>query len=446
MSDSRRTLPAVNHLLDEAQRAGLLDEAPRQLVLACIRTVLEQARQDPANRRPADWLPEIRAELELRRRPSLVGVVNATGVIIHTNLGRAPLATAAREAAEAAYRYSTLEFNLERGERGSRQSHLRDLLKETTGAEDGLVVTNAAAAVLLALNSLAEGGETIVSRGELVEIGGAFRIPDIMARSGSILVEVGTTNRTRIRDYALALSPRTRLLLKVHQSNFRTVGFVEEAAIEDLTDFGRARGIPTVHDVGSGLLVDLSEWGLTGEPRVQNSVAAGATVVFSGDKLVGGPQAGIVVGPAEVVAQLARNPLARALRPDKMIIGALEATLALYRDRELARTEIPTLAMLTCDPEQLQRRAASLSQQIPGSSTRPGISTVGGGAFPEVGLPSTLVSLVVESADGLLAELRRHDPPIIARAGDGAVLFDVRTLLDDELPIVAAAVRDALGD
>jgi len=431
--------------MDEAQRTGLLDGAPRQLVLDCIRAVLERARQDPAGDRSGDWMPAIREELARRNRRSLVGVINATGVVIHTNLGRAPLASAARDAAESAYRYSTLEYDLLRGERGSRQSHLRQLLREVTGAEDGLVVTNAAAAVLLALNSLADGGETIVSRGELVEIGGAFRIPDIMARSGSVLVEVGTTNRTRLRDYELALSPRTRLLLKVHQSNFRTVGFVEEVQIDTLADFGRARGLPVVHDVGSGLLVDLSEWGLTGEPRVQDSVAAGGTVVFSGDKLVGGPQAGIIVGPAEIVVQLARNPLARAVRPDKMIIAALEATLALYRDRDAALAQIPTLAMLTCDPGLIEQRAAHLSQQIPGATTRPGMSTVGGGAFPGAELPSTLVCLVVTSADRILEELRRNDPPVIARAGDGAVLFDVRTLSDGELPIVAAAVKTALG-
>jgi L-seryl-tRNA(Ser) seleniumtransferase len=445
VTDFRRSIPAVNTLLAEAEREGLLDVAPRQLVLECIRTTLDRAREDPAGAFSGDWLTAVRQELQLKMRPSLIGVINATGVVIHTNLGRSPLATAASSSMAAAYRYNTLEYDLDRGERGSRRDHTRELLRGVTGAQDAIVVTNAAAAVLLVLNTLADGAETVVSRGELVEIGGAFRIPDIMAKSGSILVEVGTTNRTRIRDYELAISPRTRLLLKVHQSNFRTVGFVEETTLADLVALGNPRGIPTVHDVGSGLLLDLSEWGLVGEPRVQDSVAAGATVVFSGDKLMGGPQAGIIVGPTEIVDRLARNPLARAVRPDKMIIGALEATLALHRDPKAAVTEIPTLAMLTTSRDLLKRRAEHLANQIPGSTVRPGCSTVGGGAFPGAELATSLVCVTVGSADEILMALRKHDPPVVARAGDGAVLFDARTLRDDEVPVVAAAVRRAIG-
>lgn len=443
MKDPRRSLPPVNALLAEAEQAGLLDIAPRQVVLDCIRSALAEARRDPGAIRAADWIPAVRAELDRRSRASLVRVVNATGVVIHTNLGRAPLAEAAQRAAREAYGYSTLEFDLEQGARGSRRDHTRELLREITGAEDGLVVTNAAAAVLLVLNTLAENAETIVSRGELIEIGGAFRIPDILAKSGSTLVEVGTTNRTRLRDYEGAIGPRTGLLLKVHQSNFRTVGFVEETPIADLVALGAPRGIPAAHDVGSGLMVDLSRWGLTGEPVVQDSVRAGATVIFSGDKLLGGPQAGIIVGPTAVVERLARNPMARAIRPDKMIIGALEGTLALYRDTDTALAEVPVLAMLTAAPETVAARASALAQQIDGATVQPGASMVGGGAFPGVELDTTLVHLDVQSVDEMVTSLRRNDPPIIARAGDGAVLFDVRTLRDDEIPLVASAVQRA---
>ncbi len=440
MSEPRRTLPAVNRLLAEAERHGLLGEAPRQLVVDCIRAALGQARHAGTGEPHGGWLAAVRQELAERTRPSLVGVVNATGVVLHTNLGRAPLAESARNAAAAAYSYCTLEFDLARGERGSRQDHTRRLLREITGAEDGMVVTNAAAAVLLLLNTLADGNETIVSRGELVEIGGAFRIPEILVKSGSILVEVGTTNRTRRKDYQLAISPRTRLLLKVHQSNFAVTGFVEDTPLIELVELGRPRGIPAVHDIGSGLLIDLSRWGLVGEPRVQESVATGATVAFSGDKLMGGPQAGIIVGPSDIIQRAAANPLARVLRPDKFTIAALEATLSLYRDTELAVTEIPTLAMLTADSALLEERAKSLAAALPHASTIAGHSAVGGGTFPEVGLPTVLVALPARSAAATVDQLRRHRPPVIARAGEGAVLFDVRTIGAEEIATVVAAV------
>jgi L-seryl-tRNA(Ser) seleniumtransferase len=363
--------------------------------------------------------------------------------VLHTNLGRAPLAAAARAAAAAAWEYSTLELNAETGERGSRQHHVRSILCEITGAEDALVVTNAAAGLMLLLNALAEGGDTIVSRGELVEIGGAFRIPDILAKSGSTLVEVGTTNRTRLRDYELAVSPRTRLLLKVHRSNFEISGFVEEAGIAELVSLGTGRGIPVVHDVGSGLVTDLSPWRLTGEPLVQDSIAAGAAVVFSGDKLLGGPQAGIIAGPGEIVQRAASNPFARAVRPDKLTVAALEATLTLHRDPTTAVGEIPVLAMLTTDPAVLEDRAQRLASQVAGATTRAGTSAVGGGAFPGVDLPTTLVAVATDSADALLARLRAQQPPVIARAADGCVLLDPRTLRDDEVAAVAEALRAA---
>jgi L-seryl-tRNA(Ser) seleniumtransferase len=384
----------------------------------------------------------VQRQLAVPERPSLTRVINATGVVLHTNLGRAPLAPEALAAVGDAAGYSTIEFDLDHGGRGSRQSHVRDLLCTIAGCEDALVTNNAAAALLLTLNTLADGGETIVSRGELVEIGDGFRIPEILAKSGSVLIEVGATNRVRLRDYHAALSPRTRAVLKVHRSNFRITGFTGEVSVEDLAGAMRPRGVPVVHDVGSGLLVNLEQFGLRGEPLVQDSTAAGALVVCSGDKLLGGPQAGLLLGPASVVQRAARNPLARALRPDKVTIAALEATLRLYRDPGTALQRIPTLAMLTASPDALRRRARRLAR-LTGGVTVPGVSSVGGGAFPEAELPTTLVALETRSAETLLAALRAQQPPVIARAGDGQVLLDPRTIEDAELRLVAQALRQA---
>ncbi len=433
----------MNALVDAAESAGLLHEHPRQVVVDAIRATLAAARDTGDGEPPGGWLVAITRRVADRTRLSLTRVVNATGVVLHTNLGRAPLARAARDAANQAYGYSSLEYDLAAGARGSRQDHVRGLARDLTGAADALVVTNAAAALLLLLNTLARDGETIVSRGELVEIGGAFRIPDILARSNSALIEVGTTNRTRIDDYREAISPATRLLLKVHRSNFTMSGFVADVSVADLVALGRDHALPVVHDVGSGLLIDLSPWGLVGEPSVNTSVEAGATVAFSGDKLVGGPQCGIVVGPKDVIAAAATNPLARALRPDKSTIAALEATLALYLDPDHAVQEVPVLAMLTADASVLKRRARRLARRLTGARTEAGFSAVGGGAFPDSELPTTLVSIEPASPDAFLARLREHDPPVIARTEDHRVMFDVRTLKDDEFPIVQAAVAHA---
>jgi L-seryl-tRNA(Ser) seleniumtransferase len=441
VSDTRRRLPAVNSLLSAAEEAGLERRFPRQVIVDAIRTVLDRARSAGGTEPVHGWIEAVARLAAQSSKPSLTRVVNATGVVLHTNLGRAPLAAAAVAAAQAACRYSTLELDTDTGERGSRQDHVRDLLQQITGAADALVVNNAAAGLFLLLNAVAENGETIVSRAELVEIGGSFRIPDILAKSGSTLLEVGTTNRTRLRDYVQALSPRTRLILKVHQSNFQMTGFVEETGLDELVSLGRSRGIPVVHDVGSGLVVDLADWGLTGEPRVQESVAAGATVVFSGDKLLGGPQAGIIVGPQEVVNRAASNPLARALRPDKFILAALEATLALYRDPATAVVQIPALAMLTASREVIAERAARLAALLPQATTIDGTSVVGGGAFPAAELPTVLVRIPGAAPDAVLAALRQYDPPVVARAAADGVLFDVRTVQDDEFATIAAAVR-----
>jgi L-seryl-tRNA(Ser) seleniumtransferase len=446
MNDRRRALPSVSALLEEVRTAGVVPDASRADLVDAIRAAVADARQRGGEPPAEGWLAAVTSRIQHATRPSLTRVINATGVVLHTNLGRAPLATRASAAVANALSYSTLEFRLAEGTRGSRQDHSRRLLQDLTGAEAALVVNNAASALLLVLNALAEGGETVVSRGELVEIGGAFRIPEILTKSGSALIEVGTTNRTRIRDYALAISPRTRLILKVHRSNFQLSGFVSEAAVEELVELGRERAIPVVHDVGSGLLLSLEHYGLRGEPLVRDSVAAGATVVFSGDKLLGGPQAGIVLGPESVLQRVTPSPLARALRPDKVTLAALEATLALYRDPGRALAEIPTLAMLTAPPDALRRRARRLARRIQGATTQHGSSAVGGGAFAECPLPTTLVALDVGDCDGFLAVLRRHDPPVIARTAEGRVLLDVRTIRDDEFGLVVDAVRAAGWD
>lgn len=444
MSDPRRRLPAVHALLAEAGGAGVGRDVSHAVLAAAARDLLAEARRT-GGAPPADgWSAALARRLAERERPSLTRLVNATGVVLHTNLGRAPLAQAAVRAMLEAAGYSALEYQLDEGGRGSRQRHCRGLLTALTGAEDALVTVNAASAVLLALTALGAGGETIVSRGELVEIGGGFRIPEILAKSGSRLVEVGTTNRTRLADYEAAAGPATRAVLKVHRSNFAMTGFVAEASVGELVR-RFAPGVPVVHDVGSGLLLDLAPWGLTGEPLVRDSVAAGALTIFSGDKLLGGPQAGLVVGPHALVERLEGDPLARAVRPDKTILAALEATLALYRDPDAARREIPVLSMLTADPGDLKRRARGLARRIAGARLVAGESAVGGGSFPGVTLPTTLVALTVRSPDTLLAALRRHEPPVIARAADGAVLFDPRTLGEGELGVVADAVTRALA-
>lgn len=444
MSDRRRRLPAVSRLLEQAERAGLLEHTPRGLVTQAVRTVLAEARDTKTAEPEGGWLAAIRARLD-RPRHSLRPVINATGVVLHTNLGRAPLAEPAQRAVAETLRYSTLEYDPVAGERDSRQQHVRQHLRALTGAADALVVNNAASALLLLLNELAEAGDTLVSRGELVEIGGAFRIPDILAKSGSTLIEVGTTNRTRLKDYALAVSPRTRLILKVHRSNFVVHGFVSEASVDELATLGRERGIPVVHDVGSGLLVSLERYGLRGEPLVRDSVAAGATVVCSGDKLLGGPQAGIIVGPEPIVARASRNPLARALRPDKVTLAALEATLALYHDPETALRHIPTLAMLTTNSDTLRARAERLAALIEGATTASGSSAVGGGAFPDAALATTLVVLPDPGAEALSQRLRAFDPPVITRIERDRVVLDPRTLADEELELVADAVRGTRG-
>ncbi|MGH7700901.1 MAG: L-seryl-tRNA(Sec) selenium transferase, partial [Gemmatimonadales bacterium] len=371
--------------------------------------------------------------------------------VLHTNLGRAPLAAAAIEAiARVGAGYTALEYDVARGTRGQRHLHCRDLLVELTGAEDGLVINNAAGALLLALAALARGGEAVVSRGELIEIGGAFRIPDILARSGARLVEVGTTNRTRTADYEGAITADTRLLLKVHRSNFQLTGFTAEVSAGDVAALARARGVASVYDLGSGLLLDLAPFGLRGEPTVADAVASGADlVVFSGDKLLGGPQAGIVLGRRDAVLACRTDPIARAVRADKLTLAGLAATLALYRDPATARREIPVLRMLTADDVELKRRAETLSESVAPhvrAEAVEGESEVGGGSFPGATLKTWVVRLTAAglTADAVSARLRAADPPVVARIADDRVVLDVRTIGAHELDAVARAVTAAV--
>ena len=415
----------------------LAREAGDPLAVDAARAVLARAREEiAAGLEPGDLESRLQDELAAARAPSLRRVLNATGVVVHTNLGRAPLAEEALyRVAEAARGYSNLELDLDRGVRGSRQDHLAAVLRRLTGAEAALVVNNNAGAVLLALAALAEGREVVVSRGELIEIGDGFRIPDVLARSGARLVEVGTTNRTRVADYERAIGEDTALLLRVHQSNFRVVGFTELPGLEQLASVAGRHGLPLVDDLGSGALLSSNRLVLGDrEPTAQESLRAGADLVcFSGDKLLGGPQAGIVVGRADLVERLRRHPLQRALRIDKLSLAALEGTLLLYLD---APERIPVLGMLAQDGETVRARAERLAAAT-GGTVEPTVGRVGGGALPLAELPSFACSLDEE----LAAPLRAGDPPVVGIVRDGRLLLDCLTLSDVEAEQVAAAVH-----
>jgi len=450
MTDPRRDLPSVDRLLHDPGVADLLRTAPRGAVVAAIRETLAAARTRRAGP-PEDWAVEIRERLTERRRAGLRPVLNATGVVLHTNLGRAPLAPAAiRAVTAAAAGYSNLELDLDTGTRGSRTDHCRELLRRLTGAEDALVVNNAAGALVLALNAVAAGRDVLISRGELIEIGGSFRIPDIMARSGARLREVGTTNRTHLDDYRRELGPETGVVLTVHRSNFEQRGFVASPGPSSLAALAMEAGVPYLFDVGSGLLADLSPWGLDSEPRVVDALSAGAgLVIFSGDKLLGGPQAGCLGGGRTLVARCRENPFARAMRADKLTLAAMEATLGLYEESESAVREIPVLRMLTLDATVLASRAERLAAECPGelnASVQAGESAVGGGSFPGAVLPTTLVSLDPGplGADGLALRLRLGDPSVVARVAGGRVLLDPRTLPEDAGPEIRRALSQAL--
>jgi L-seryl-tRNA(Ser) seleniumtransferase len=431
--DALRALPPVDAL------AAAVD-APRPLALSAARAVLAERRAEllSGGAGGADLAERARTRARALSEPSLRRVLNATGVIVHTNLGRAPLAPAAREAlARVATGYSALEWDPASGGRGSRHAHVEGLLRDLTGADAALAVNNGAGAALLGVAALAgPGREVVVSRGQLVEIGGGFRVPEVIAQAGARLVEVGTTNRTRRADYERALGVETGAILRVHPSNFRQLGFVQEVEIEELCELG----VPVIDDVGSGVLDALYD-----EPSVRRSVAAGAALVcFSGDKLLGGPQAGLLVGRASAVAAAARHPLARALRLDKLGLAALEATLRLYLDPERARREIPVLAMLCASAAELEARARRLAGLIgPAATVVVATARVGGGALPLLELPGPAVALG-RPPDALAGALRAGEPPLIGRIADGRLLLDPRTLADDEVEPAAAAVRTVL--
>jgi L-seryl-tRNA(Ser) seleniumtransferase len=424
-----RDLPSVDEL------ARMSDDP---LAVEAARSVLARAREEiHAGADPGDLKERLAVELGATRSARLRRAVNATGVIVHTNLGRAPLAEAALERVrEVGGGYSNLEYDLSTGTRGSRQDHVAEVLRRLTGAAAALVVNNNAAAVLLALAALGEGRDVLVSRGELIEIGDGFRIPDVLARSGARLVEVGTTNRTRAADYENAIGPDTAVLLRVHQSNFRLVGFTELPSVADLAKVAQRHGLPLVDDLGSGALARVED-----EPSVRESLQSGADLVcFSGDKLLGGPQAGIVVGRAELVERLRRHPLQRAVRADKMTLAALEGTLALYLDPERAFAEIPVLRMSAEPAESVKARAERLAEAV-GGEVEETVARIGGGALPLAELPSFAAAVDEE----LVAPLRAGDPPVIGVIRDGRLLLDCRTLTDAEAEEVAAAVAAARG-
>jgi L-seryl-tRNA(Ser) seleniumtransferase len=451
MTDLRRTLPSVSSLLDSTGVRALLGTAPRSLVVNAVRDVVARVRELGAA--PADedaWTQAVAERLSAARRPSLRPVLNATGVVLHTNLGRAPLARAALDAIDAvASGYSNLEYDLADGTRGSRYTHCAALLRELTGAEDALVVNNGAAALVLALNTVAADRDALLSRGELVEIGGSFRVHEIMAKSGARLREVGATNRTHLSDYAAAVSAGTGVLLKVHRSNFAVAGYTAEVAVRELAPLAHEHGLPILHDLGSGLLVPLDEIGLRGEPTAREALSAGATlVVMSGDKLLGGPQAGIIVGAAAPIAAMRRNPLARSYRVDKMTLAALEATLALYREPAVARREIPTLAMLGATVAELRGRGAECLRLLRAADIACDLvdseSSVGAGAFPTAALPSVAVSLAGD-AERWSAALRAGEPAVVGRVQDGRMLLDLRAVPAQSVAALAAAAVAARG-
>jgi L-seryl-tRNA(Ser) seleniumtransferase len=437
----------------------LLEGAPRALVVGAVRDAIDIARRDPRLAPETDdmWVAAIARRLREAQRASLRPVLNGTGVILHTNLGRAPLADAALAAiARIASGYTNLEYDIDTGERGSRYAHCAALLRELTGAEDALVVNNGAAALMLALDTVAAERESVVSRGELIEIGGSFRIPDIMAKSGTRLVEVGTTNRTTVADYARAITPRTGAIVKVHRSNFAMDGFVADAGAAELAALAARHDLPLLHDLGSGLLIPLDAIGLTGEPTAGDAIRAGGSIVtMSGDKLLGGPQAGLLIGGKEWIARARSNPLTRAMRVDKLTLAALEATLALYRDPARAMRDIPVLAQLGAPVSELRARAAHIATSLPMKSNAAVVesaATVGGGAFPTARIPSIAIQLEGPSLRGggssaseLEAALRRGTPSVIARIADDRVLIDLRTILPVEDDELRAALQAALS-
>jgi len=448
-----RRLPSVDRLLQLAEVQALLQQHGHELTVQAIHEVLASAREAIQRGAACPGLLELTHNVSARVaslfRRSLYPVINATGVIIHTNLGRAPLSSAAQEAMRSTGDYCNLEYDLDAGERSSRYVHAEELLCRLTGAEAGLVVNNDAAAVLLILTALAKEREVILSRGELVEIGGGFRIPEVMQQSGARLVEVGTTNRTYARDYEAAITEQTAMLLHVHTSNFRIVGFVHQTALADLVTLAHSHRLLAVDDLGSGALLDTVQFGLAHEPTVQESLASGVDLVcFSGDKLLGGPQAGIVVGSGEHIAALKHHPLTRALRVSKTVLAGLQATLLHYLKHE-ALQQVPVWQMIALDSGQLRARATALASWLREAHVQAevvdGLSTVGGGTLPGQTFPTHLVALRVEAPKELAQRLRHGAPPLVGRIEKDALMLDLRTVLPTQEADLRQALLSALG-
>lgn len=457
-----RAIPSVDKLLNSPALTPLSRRYSAEIVKQMVRAALDELREGirMGSMSEQDCSASALASRAEKMADQAFGsrlrtVINATGVVVHTNLGRSPLSKRVVERiATAAMSYSNLEYDLEEGRRGERNAHLRRLVQEITGAEAALAVNNNAAAVLLALSSLAHGREVIVSRGELIEIGGSFRIPDVMARSGAILKEVGTTNRTHPKDYIGAINENTALILKVHTSNYRIVGFTREVDLDELVSIGKEKNVPTMMDLGSGCLVDLAPYGLADEITVQEVLSRGVDVVsFSGDKLLGGPQAGIVAGKAEFIENMRSNPLARALRMDKLTLAGLEATLQEYIRPEGPAAGIPTLGMITRSPQELEEAAARVADALRGTvgghariTIEPGVGRVGGGALPMSDLPGPRIAIrpLKTSAARFEHALRSGTPPVIVLVKDDAVLMDPRTILPEQRAIIPELVAAAL--
>jgi L-seryl-tRNA(Ser) seleniumtransferase len=445
-----RSLPSVEQFLQTHEARELIGSYGRPLVLEAVRNALDEARTRflegqgiPAE---AALLGRVRAQLMDWSSPTLMPVINATGVILHTNLGRAPLSREAVGAVQAiSAGYSTLEYDLDKGLRGSRTVHAEDLLRRLTGAEAALVVNNNAAAVLLALTTLARRRAVVIARSQLVEIGGGFRVPEVMKQSGARLVEIGATNRVHLADYEEALEENPALILRAHRSNFRLVGFTSEPTLEEIAGVAHRAGLPLVDDLGSGALLDTARYGLAHEPTVGESLAGGADLVcFSGDKLLGGPQAGIIAGRADLVDRLKKHSLARALRADKICLAGLAATLMHYLKDEAER-EIPVWRMISAPLDSLRERAECWRRAAGQGEVIPGESTVGGGSLPDETLPTALLALEVRSPNRTLAQLRRAEPPVIARVQAGRVVFDPRTVLADQEEGLLAGIKKVLG-
>jgi len=454
-------LPSVDEVLKSTSGKDLLSRYPRRFVLNAIRDVINMRRMEilkgvTKDVSHEDLVRQIGTKVRHLSSYSLRPVINATGIVVHTNLGRAVLPEKAIEhVVNIAGGYSNLEYDLDEGRRGKRYTHIKNLLREITGAEDGIAVNNNAAAVLICLNSMAKDREVIVSRGELVEIGGSFRVPDVMAFSGAVLREVGTTNKTHLYDYEKAISERTALILKVHKSNFKVIGFTEEVPVERLAALGMSRDIPVMYDLGSGCLIDLTPWGIHSEPSVQEILKCRIDVVtFSGDKLLGGPQAGMILGKKDLIERIQKNPLARAVRIDKLTLAALEATLMEYVDIEKVREVIPTIRMLLEDLDVIKRRAKRIASLLKRDIHNASVEVVsdssqaGGGAIPGMDLPTYAVAILPEriSVNDLDERLRKGEPPTIARIKEGFLLLDARTIHPYEIPNLNKAVKAALGE